>query len=290
MAPLIEILLYAGESLLLYSATGGGKTTQLRKLIEAICTPERKARVYVVDQGGTETILRPCVAAGICELEVYDQSDQFLWVDNACQGRIWREGKWIDGKPQELGLWAMEGIGACATLLLGALGQQAADGFNVGGEPAPTLRVQKEGQDVRIGANSGTHYGVAQSIINNALRNSMKLPCPIVWTTQEEIVALERKKRDGSTDIESASSIGIKGVIGPAGPGQAMTLRYPEKFVFTFRLSKIPNDAGNRTVLYTGRHKDGMLEGLANARCDVPVKMEPADVVGTLRAIRQKLK
>lgn len=289
MAPQ-EILLYPGESLLLYAATNGGKTTQLRKLIEAICTPERKARVCVVDQGGTETILRPLVERGICELEVYDQSDRFLWIDNACQGRIWREGKWIDGQPQNLGLWAMEGIAACATLLLGGLGQQAADGFNVGGEPAPTLRIQKEGQDVRIGANSGTHYGVAQSIINECLRNSMKLPCPIVWTTQEEIVGLERKKRDGGTDIEAAGSLGIKGVIGPAGPGQAMTLRYPEKFVFCFRISKIPSENANRTVLYTGRHKDGALEGLANARCDVPLKQEPADVVAMLRLIRGKLK
>ena len=290
---IIENLLRAGENALLYGATNAGKTTQLRKIIEAMATVERPARVYVTDRGGTETILRPLVDKGICQLELYRDSDRFMWIDNAVQGRVYREvnGKWqwVDGEPHKLCLIAFESLSGCGDLVVNALGQQAAAGQNVGGEPAPSLKIHAEGQTIAITSNSGTHYFVAQRWLLEKVWQSQLLPCPVVWTAHEEVVSLEKKDRQGNRELETAASLGIKGVVGPQVCGQALTKDLPKYFVFTFRLVKVPAESINKTVLYTGRHKDGPLEGLANARCEIELRQEPADVVQILQKIRKKL-
>lgn len=282
-------LLDPGENLLLYGATNAGKTTQLMKLIKAMATKERPARVYITDRGGTETILRPLVAMGLCSFEPYLTSDRFTWIDNAVQGRLWREGRWVDGAPDKLSLIGFESLSGCGDLVVNALGQQAAAGFNVGGEPAPGLKIQAEGGVINIPANSGTHYFVAQRWLLEEVWKSQLLPCPVVWTAHEEVVGLEKKTRDGAREIETAASLGIKGIVGPQVAGQALTKDLPKYFVFTFRIVKVPAENTNKTVLFTGRHKDGALEGLANARCNVPVRQEPADVVAQLKLIRAEL-
>lgn len=289
MAQIIENLLRAGENLLIYGATNAGKTTQLRRLIEAMATKEKPARVYVTDRGGTVSILQPLVDRGICQLEVYRDSDRFMWIDNAVQGRIYREGRWVDGEPQKLCLIAFESLSGCGDLVVNALGQQAAAGFNVGGEPAPSLKVQADGQSIQIPSNSGTHYFVAQRWLLEKVWQSQLLPVPVVWTAHEEVVSLEKKDRQGNRELETAASLGIKGVIGPQVCGQALTKDLPKYFVFTFRMVKVPAEQINKTVLFTGRHKDGPLEGLANARCEIELKQEPADVVKILQKIRAKL-
>lgn len=282
-------LLEPGENLLLYGGTGAGKTTQLMKLIKAMATKEKPARVYITDRGGTETILRPLVTMGLCSFERYLESDRFTWIDNAVQGKLWREGKWVEGHPENLCLLACESLSGCGDLVVNALGQQAAAGFNVGGEPAPGLKIQAEGGVISIPANSGTHYFVAQRWLMEEVWKSQLLPCPVVWTASEEVVGLEKKQRDGVREIETAATLGIKGIIGPQVAGQALTKDLPKYFVFTFRIAKVPAETTNKTVLYTGRHKDGVLEGLANARCNVPVKQEPADLVAQLKLIRAEL-
>jgi hypothetical protein len=285
-------LLLPGESLLLYGGTNAGKTTQLRKLIEAQATPERKARVNVTDRGGTTSILQPLVAKGICELEIYDETthDALIWIDRVCQGQIWREGKWIDGECERLSLWATESLSGCGDLTLNALGVQAANGFNVGGEPAPALKIQAQGQTLLVPSGSRTHYLVAQRLLLAKVWQSQNLPCAQVWTSHEDIVPLDKKHADGERTVEIAASLGIKGIIGPMVAGSALTSNLPKYFVFTFRLAVIPADTSNKHVLFTGRHKDGSLEGLANARCEVPVMQNPTDVVAMLKKIRENLK
>lgn len=284
-------LLLPGESLLLYGGTNAGKTTQLRKIIEAMADKERKARVYVARESSAITILQPLVDRGICELEVYHPGmDMIIWIDRACQGQVYREKKWIDGQPERLCLVAFESLSGCGDMTLNALGIQAANGFNVGGEPAPALKLQAEGQTVQVPGASRTHYLVAQRWLLDKVWQSQALPCPQIWTAHEDIVGLDKKQADGERTIEIAASLGIRGVIGPMVAGSALTSNLPKYFVFTFRLGVIPADMSNKHVLYTGRHKDGSLEGLANARCEVPVRQEPTDVVAMLKSIREKLK
>lgn len=284
-------LLEPGESLLLYGPTNAGKTTQLRKLIEAMATPERKARVYVTDRGGTLTILKPLVQKGICELEFYDPTkDFFMFLSNATAGRVWRDGKWVDGQPENYCLIAGESLSGCGDFTLRGLGIQAGDGFNIGGEPAPSLKIQAEGGEIKIPGASRTHYLVAQKWLLDQVWQSQMLPCPTVWTSHEDIVGLDKKQADGERTIEHAATLGIRGIIGPVVAGSALTARLAQYFVFTFRLTVVPADTSNKHVMFTGLHKDGSLMGLANARCDVPVRQEPTDVVAMLKTIQGKLR
>lgn len=286
-----ELLLEPGESLLLYGGTNAGKSTQLRALIKAIATKERKARVYVTDKGGTRSILKPLEDAGICELEYFEPPmDPFIWIDNAAQGKLWRDGRWQDGKPADLALIGYEALSGCGDLVLNALGVQAAAGHNVGGEPAPGLKIEASGQSIMVPSGSRTHYLVAQRWLLEKVWQSQLLPCPVVWTSHEDIVPLDKKHADGEKTVEIASALGIRGVIGPMVAGSALTANLPKYFVFTFRLVVVPADASNKHIMFTGRHKDGSLEGLANARCEVPVRQDPTDVVKMLQLIRQKLK
>ncbi len=85
-------------------------------------------------------------------------------------------------------------------------------------------------------------------------------------------------------------SLGIQGLVGPMVAGSALTANLPKYFVFTFRLILKPADTSNKHGMFTGGHKDGSLQGIANARCDVPVYVEPTDVVAVLKSIRAKLK
>lgn len=284
-------LLEPGENLLLYGATNAGKTTQLYKIIKAMATKERPALVYVTDRGGTITILRKLEKEGLCKIVQYRNSDRFIWIDNAVQGRVFEDGKWVDYPDfaQRFCLVAFESLSGCGDLVVNALGQQAAEGFNVGGEPAPSLKIQAEGRSINIPSNSGSHYFVAQRWLLEKVWQSQLLPIPVIWTAHEEVVGLEKKDRQGNREIETAASLGIRGVIGPQVAGQALTKDLAKYFVFVFRIVKVPAEQTNKTVLFTGRHKDGSLEGVANSRCEVPLRQEPADVVQMLQMIRKKL-
>lgn len=275
---------------MLFGATGGGKTTQLRKLIEAQCTVQKKAYVFTAREPSTLTILNPCVKAGICVIAYYHPSlDPFVWIDNAIGGRMWREKSFTD-VTEDMGLWVGESASSMSDLILNGLGKQAAEGNNVGGEPAPALKINANGQVITVPSGSRTHYLVAQRWLLQKIWDAQNLPCPQVWTAHEDIVGLDKKAADGEKSREIAASLGIRGIIGPQLAGSALTAGIAKYIVFTFRCVSIPAEGSKRHVLYTGRHKDGDLEGIGNARVDIPVKYEPADLVKVLTDIRAKLK
>lgn len=283
-------LLLPGENLLLFGPTNAGKTNQLRKLIEEMATKERPARVYIFREPSSVTVLKPLVDRGICELEQFHPShDPFIYIDNAVQGRVWRDGKWIDGEPHKYSLIANESLSGQGDLVLNALGRQAADGFNVGGEPAPGLKIKAGGQEIVVPSGSRSHYLVAQRWLLQKVWDAQLLPCPVVFTAHEDVVGLEKKSPDGEKSVEFSAALGIRGVIGPMVAGSALTGGLPKYFVFTFRLTTSPSETGNKKIMFTGNHKDGVLMGIANSRCDIPVRYEPSDVVAALKAIRAKL-
>lgn len=287
-----EQLLLPGENLLDYGPTNAGKTTQLRKLIEAMATKERPARAYIFREPSTRSILTPLELKGLCELEVFNPlvHDPIIWIDNATQGRVWKEGEWRDGDPARLSLVAFDSLSGCGDGVLNHLGVQAANGYNVGGEPAPGLKIKAQGAEIMVPSGSRSHYLVAQRWLLGKVWDAQNLPCPQVWNAHEDVVPLDKKHADGEKTIEIAATLGIRGVIGPMVAGSALTSSLPKYFVFTFRMTTIPADASNKHVMFTGNHKDGSLMGIANARCDVEVRQEPTDVVVMLRKIREKLK
>lgn len=286
-------ILEPGDNLLLYGSTNSGKTTQVAEIIKALATPEKPARVYAADRGGVLPYL-PLQRKGLVQVELYNEShDRFIWIDNACQGKVYRENAWVDGNPTALSLVVFESLSGCADLVLNALGQQAANGMNVGGEPAPGLKIQAQGQQIMVPSGSRTHYLVAQRWLLEKVWQSQTLPCPVVWTAHEDIATLDKKTADGEKQVEMAAGLGVRGMIGPMVAGSALTKELPKYFVFTFRLSTIVTEQKKRHIMYTGRHRDGSLEGLANSRAPInsklPLQVEPTDVPKVLAQIKQEL-
>lgn len=286
-------LLEPGENLLLYGATNAGKTTQNRKLIEAMATKERPALVFATREPSTLTILRPLEDRGLCKIIYYHPKyDPFLWIDNATQGRVPSE----DGKSfTEIGIENFcavffDSLSGQGDLVLNGLGEQAARGYNVGGEPAPGLKIQASGQEIVVPSGSRSHYLVAQRWLLGKVWQAQLLPIPQVWTAHEDVVGLEKKAPDGERSVEIAAALGIRGVVGPMVAGSALTANLPKYFVYTFRLVTLTAETSNKHIMFTGNHKDGSLQGIANARCDVPIRQEPTDVVKMLTDIRRKLK
>lgn len=283
-------LLEPGENLLMYGGTNAGKTTQLRKIIEAMATKEKPFRVHVTREPSALTILTPLVKKGICEIEYYHPlHDPFVWISKSVAGEVWREGKWVNGQPENLAGAAFDSLSGQGDLVLNALGEQAAKGFNVGGEPAPGLKIQAGGTEMMVPSGSRSHYLVAQRWLLGQVWAAQLLPCPQIWTAHEDVVGLDKKAPDGERSVEFAAGLGIRGIIGPMVAGSALTGNLPKYFVYTFRLTTQVAEGSNKHVMFTGNHKDGTLEGKANARCDIPVKIEPTDVVKTLLDIRKKL-
>lgn len=284
--------LETGENLLLYGVTGSGKTTQVIELIKVLARPEAPALVYIADKGGSGGY-KALERKGLVVVEEYRGGDRFIWVDNAVQGRRWVEGKWVQVDLTMFSLVVFESLSGIADLILNALGHQAAAGNNVGGEPAPGLKIQAEGQVIMVPSGSRTHYLVTQRHLLEKVWQSQTLPLPVVWTADEDIATIDKKMADGSREAEIAVGLGIRGIIGPMVAGSALTMKLPKYFVYTFRLSTIVTEQAKRHVMYTGRHKDGQLEGLANSRAvlgsKVALRVEPTDVVGTLRLIKGEM-
>jgi energy-coupling factor transporter ATP-binding protein EcfA2 len=280
------------DNLLLYGMTGSGKSTQLAELIKAMATVECPGRVYLTDRGGV-SIYKPLAVKGLCQIEAYDGvSDRFIWIDNAVQGKVFREGKWITTDLKKICLIGYDSLSGSGGLVLNALGHQAAAGNNVGGEPAPGLKIQAEGQTIMVPSGSRTHYLVGQRYIQEKIWQSQGLDCPVVWTAHEDIVPLDKKSADGEKTVETAAGLGIRGIIGPMVVGSALTRELPKDFVYTFRLSQTVTETTKTHVMYTGRHKEGQLEGLANSRTALGSKLAlkvETNLVSVLTQIRKEL-
>lgn len=289
----IKELLEPGENLLLYGSTNSGKTTQVRKIIEIMATKEKPALVYATREPSTLTILKPLEAKGLCRIIYYHpMHDPFIWIDNATQGRVPSEdGKsWSAVDLTKYCLVVYDSLSGQGDLVLNGLGRQAAEGYNVGGEPAPGLKIKAAGQEIVVPSGSRSHYLVAQRWLLGMVWQAQLLPVPQVWTAHEDVVGLEKKAPDGEKSIEIAAALGIRGVVGPMVAGSALTANLPKYFVYTFRLVTQTAETSNKHIMFTGNHKDGSLQGIANARCDVALRQEPTDVVKMLQEIRAKLK
>lgn len=288
---------FPADNVLLYGITGTGKSTQVAEVIKKMATTEMPALVHASDRGGIGPY-KPLVAKGLCVLNVYDgQSDRFIWLDNVVRARVSvrdEKGKlsWKQLDPKQLSLVAIDSLSGTGGLILNALGQQAAVGQNVGGEPAPGLKIQAEGATVTVPSSSRTHYLVTQRFVLEKVWQSQQLECPVIWTAHEDIDSLDKKMADGTREAEMSAGLGIRGIIGPMVAGSALTKKLPEDFVYTFRLTTVVTETTKKHIMYTGRHKDGQLEGLANSRTAIGSKVAlkcDTDVPGVLEQIKKEL-
>ena len=152
------MLLNPTDNLLLYGLTGSGKTTQLVELIKAeMKSCGKKALVYVTDGGGSSAL------TDVADIELFRfGADPFVWIDGAVQGKRFSQGKWLATDLSKYCLVAMESLSGMGDVVMNGLGRQAADGKNIGGEPAPALQIHAEGQIIKVASGSRSHYLVAQ--------------------------------------------------------------------------------------------------------------------------------
>lgn len=268
------------RNILLYGETGAGKTPMVGELAEYIYkTEQKKTRLYTSDRGGLETIV-PYIDLGIIETQPL-VGDPWIWLHKAARGFVFdpTRNKWVDGKRDDIGLYAFEGLTSIADALMQNLAKKAADGVNIGGGGNINFTVADAGESIKVGGNNQSHYGVVQTRITEEVWESQKLPGWLMWT------ATLSRDPDQSTAQ----------VLGPQIAGKALTGEVPRWFVYTFRITVIPPPAGSsakeRHILYLGSHQDqgAGAKGMANMRRPLDAdpltdfKVEPASIVKAIQ-------
>lgn len=276
-----------GENLtiLLYGATGSGKTALVGELAEHYFKTSRmRTRLYSADRGGWETI-RPYVELGVIDA-IPMFGDPWLWIDNVVKGNKLEDGKWVPGIDPDIALYAFEGMTSIADAVMSWMAEASGKGVNIGGGGAFNFIVKGEnGQaPLKIGSNNMAHYGVAQQQVFEKSTQSQYLPGTVLWTAGD---------KRGEDDANG-------GVVGPQVAGKSLTPEVPRWFKYTFRtaVEVNPGEAAKH-VLYTGRHIEmqsrGLAQGIANARVplagesiDIPAKIEPASLVHVLELLQRR--
>ena len=248
-------------TILLYGATGHGKSTLAVELAKALFKQARsRAAVFLADEGsrspyelleeyrndtdlkeqGVVTIYRP-------------EGNPWIWVSRALQGLVPRPGKkgveWVsclEDSPN-VGLIIHEGLTSYAEMLMQEMAKMSAENVNVGGEGVATMGKDKEkdeknvlkawkfdvrgeGEVMKVGGNSMAHYGIAQVQTRDGLLRG-RPNVPHLYTAM---------LRRGAEEGTKAS------VSGPQVVGGALTGSLPRWMDLTFRIDA----EGDAHVLY----------------------------------------
>ena len=271
------------KTILLYGRTGAGKTPMVGELAEHVfATTGKKTRLYTGDRGGTDTI-QAYIDLGIIELVEMGNSDPWIFINQACQGRV-RDaaGKWVPGENSNIGLFAFESIRAYAESLMEWMKAKSAAGVNIGGGGNVAFKVAGDGITLTIGGSNQAHYGIAQGFMQESIWASQNLDADyIMWTSSIS-------KDD---DMNSGGK-----VLGPDAIGRALTPELPRWFDVTARIDVKPAMGGGKEshVIYLGIHADinaGGAAALGNIRLPLDAKplerttIEPASIVRALQVI-----
>lgn len=270
-------------TILLFGATGSGKTAQLGLLAEHIFrTTGKKTRLYTADKGGTKTI-QPYIKLDIIEAIEILGTNPWIFLDKATKGYVRdASGKWIPGDFSNIGMVAFESFRSFAEELLMWQAEKAAEGISIGGGSNISFQVQGDGETLKVGGGNVSHYKVAQDRMTSTIWQSQKLPAPfLVWTTSVS-------KEEGQLTTGK--------VLGPDVIGKALTEETPRWFQYTLHITVLPASMGKpeRHLLHLGTHQDassGNATAMGNVRqpLDAPalraIVIEPADIVAALAAI-----
>lgn len=274
--------------MLIWGRSGSGKTQAVADLAEYIrMTTGKKSLVYSIDKGGVGPLL-PLVELGVIDLIGQDfngvDTDPFMFLAKAARGEVRdKAGKWVKADLSQYGLVANESFTGFGDALMNALSEKAAQGVNIGGAAGINFTVNSDGESMKVGGSNMAHYQVSQSRMLDEFWRSQKLPVDyVVWTASAS-------KEDDST---SASK-----VIGPAGPGKALTAELPRHCDLCFRIDCIPAQNGKpkRHVIYLGTSVDvnaGNAVALGNTRIpaggkELPQTVEPASIVKVLALLAE---
>lgn len=273
----------ARRTIMLWGRSGAGKSTQVSELAEYVrITTGKKSLVYTIDKGGVGPML-PLVDLGIVDIVYQEATDPWLFLAKASRGQI-RDGngKWIPADLSQYGMVANESFTGFGDALMNNLAEKAAQGINIGGGGNVSFTVTSDGETIKVGGSNMAMYGICQNRLMDELWRSQKLDVPfVVWTA--------------AASKEDDQNAGGK-VIGPAGPGKALTAELPRHCDLCLRIDFIPAQSGKdkRHVIYMGPSVDmaaGNAIALGNTRVSkdaaalLPPTVEPASIVKVLELI-----
>lgn len=269
------------RTILMYGRTRSGKTSQITELAEHVkATTGKKTLVYSIDKGGIGPLV-PYVDLGLIDLVLQEDTNPFMFLSKVSRGQVRDKGKWVQADMSQYGLVANESFTGFGDALMNNMAEQAAQGINIGGQANVSFSVQSDGETLKIGGSNMAHYGVAQTRLLDEFLRSQRLNVPyVMWTA--------------SASKEEDQNFGGK-VIGPAGPGKALTAELPRHCDLCFRIDCLPAQQGKpeRHIIYLGNSVDlaaGSAVSLGNTRVpmgapELPATVEPASIVKVLALI-----
>lgn len=271
------------RSILMYGRTRSGKTSQIAELAEHIMmTTGKKSLVYTIDSGGTGPLV-PAVDVGLIDLVLLGETNPWMFLSKASRGQVRdKDGKWTPADLSAYGMVANESLTGFGDALMINMAEQAAQGVNIGGQANVSFNITSDNETLKIGGSNMAHYNVAQTRLLDEFLRSQKLNVPIVlWTA--------------SASKEDDTNFGGK-VIGPAGPGKALTAELPRHCDLCFRIDCQPAQMGKpeKHIIYLGNSVDlaaGNAVSLGNTRIpmgvELPPTVEPASIVKVLQLIEE---
>lgn len=269
------------RTILMYGRTRSGKTSQIAELAEHVkVTTGKNTLVYSIDAGGTGP-LEPVIDLGIVEMVRQNDTNPWMFLSKVSRGQIrTSDGKWVPADLSKYGLIAVESLTGFGDAIMIDMATQAGNGINIGGQANVSMSISSDGETLKIGGSNMAHYNVAQTNLLNEFLRSQKLNVPLVlWT------ASASKEEDGN--------FGGK-IIGPAGPGKALTAELPRHCDLCFRIDCSPSKQGveEKHTIYLGNSVDvnaGNATSLGNTRvplgAKLPSTVEPASIVKVLKLI-----
>jgi hypothetical protein len=259
-----------GRSILLFSPTGAGKTTQIGELAKWWKREHGKNTLYhSIDGGGYDSIAHMEDAGFLTVNPFEEHANPWSWVADAATGK---------GLDDTYGLVAIDSATACAEHILDAITK---DSRQIGQQKTQRFTV---GTNLTVGLNNEAHYGVVQGFMRDMLWRSS-------WLVNRGVDVLWTFSLFKSEDASGAPTLG------PLLAGRALTNALPKWFRYTFPLVCLPTTSGQppRHVLYLQPQPEfgglGMIYSNSRYPLDadtpLPAMVEPASLTTAFSLIEQ---
>lgn len=266
---------------MLYGRSRSGKTSQVAELVEYVKVKlGLKSLIYSIDAGGIGP-LEPVLDLGLADLVQQGETNPWMFLSKVARGQVRdSSGKWVPADLTKYGLIAIESFAGFGDALMINLAEQAAQGINIGGSANVNFKVISDGETLSVGGSNMAHYGITQTRLLDEFLRSQKLNVPLIlWTSSAS------KEEDGN--------FGGK-VIGPGGPGKALTAEIPRHCDLCIPIDCTPAKGNEKEkhIMYLGNSVDinaGNALRLGNTRIplgvELPATVEPASIVKVLELI-----
>lgn len=186
------------KQICLYGGPGVGKTSAIRTLAKHLWKTKQQKTLVVTFDGGGAGPLEAGVKAGAIELiQLPIPKSPFVTFKRLAQGFRPEDSsmlKWkkIDWQKENIGAYVHEGLPAWSSAIMDWARDKHANGIQIGQMDGGKLGFFEDGEGVdkvKLGSNTMTHYGIAQSYMKTFIHDIKNLWQEglenILWTALE---------------------------------------------------------------------------------------------------------